>query len=588
MTHTALALKSQPPKTTLGSNLVRDGENLFAQGDFDGAEKLFRQVLESNPNHVDSLNNMGVITHSRGQREGAIALFTRALIVDPQNQDASQNMTALLSDVSQRELTSIGRYAFPYLLIRLGREGKWEEPDSNFLAQAVGSMDLGQHGVLLELILRQINPEFEEPLVTLLKAIAHLERTQIESLGHWIETRAPRRRLRDELELLICIKGKDDNLVRDVARRDGCYQADQFLPGWERYPRRIISTAGADDPFMKLVPQGAPSKLGGMRILIVSDFNIAGQCTALMRALNKYTNHMARCIICQDDYLSYDRDVLIRDGQGALSQEALTEACALIPKADFFHFGRGIFDFPGIDWNQYLSPQNCVIQYYGSELRDNGQAVADFHAKTNFQAITAVDLTMYRLLPASYYHIQPYMLEMDKLPQANWEDLNSLRLCHAPSSANYRALKRTDLILETMKGLSDAQPKVESVLIEGVDNKTCLEMKSRCHVHIVSLIPGFGLNTIESAAMGLVPITGFDNFSRLLYPDAPVVGANATNLRAVLQKLIADPARAKVIGMACREWARREFNAPALIKKYWYLYDLIYHGHSVDYPEIFK
>jgi tetratricopeptide (TPR) repeat protein len=587
MTRTALALKSLGDSHDPCGELLQNGEELFEQGDLEGADKLFRMALERKPEHVDALNNLGVLAHQRGQRESALSFFTRALLADPQSSAAAENVLGVLSDVSQRDLSATGRYAFPYLLVRIG-SGKWEEGDDQFLQQAAATLDHSQREKLLEGLLEHSNQSLRQPLLTLLSLMPGLTAEQIERLGKWIEENPPNRRQRDELEHLICVKGTDDDAVRQVAKRDGCYRDGFFAPGWERYPRRITAVPSNDDPFMKLVPKGAPSKQGGMRVLIVSDFNIAGQCTALMRALNKYTNHMARCIIVQDDYLSYDKDVLIRNLEGVSSSSAMAEACSLIPKADFFHFGRGIFDFPGIDWNKYVSPQNSVVQYYGSELRDNGPAVADFHAKTGLPAITAVDLTMYRLLPASYYHIQPYMLEMDELPQATWDTSGLIRLCHAPSSANYRKIKRTDLILEVMERLAREHKNVESVMIENMTNAECLAAKSRCHVHIVSLLTVFGLNAIESAAMGLVPICGVDNFSRLIYPESPVPNASAENLYSVVKDLVKDPQKAQDLGHACREWVRPLFDARNLVQKYWYLYDVIYNGLSVDYPEIFR
>ncbi len=586
MTHTALALKSHSSQSDPFEHTLREAEALFLGGEADQAEQLFQKVLELKPTHSEALNNLGVIAHQRGRREGAIAFFTRALQSDMENQDAALNLSELLDAVPPDGIPAIGRYAYPALLCRLTR-GQWGHDDTSLLKKAAGSLNPGQLSFLLEQLMASRGSEAPLAILAVVNAMDSLNDADLLKLGDWLTGQHLIRRLRDQFEQTICIKSRDDQLVRQFAKRDGYFRSENFLPGWERYPRKIVDPALSDDPFMKHVPQGAPDKSTGMRVLIISDFNIAGQCTALMRALNKYTNHMARCIILQDDYLSYDRDLLLRNQAGEGSPAALAEARELIPKADFYHFGRGLFDFPAIDWNKYLSPENCVFQYYGSELRDNGKTVSEFHASTGFQAITAVDLTMYRLLPASYYHLQPYMLEVDQLPQADWGHAETIRICHAPSSANYKILKRSDLIMKTITDLAKSQSGVEQVLIEGVDNKTCLQMKSRCHVHVVSLIPGFGLNTIESAAMGLVPITGFDNFSRLIYPEAPIVCGTAENLYTVLAALVKDRARAQAIGESCREWARKEFNAPSLVKKYWYLYDLIYHGHSVDYPEIF-
>jgi tetratricopeptide (TPR) repeat protein len=590
MAHTEVALDAHSRVASPDSHLdqlVREGEQLFAEGNFAESEKQFHRILEICPTHGITLNNLGVIAFKTGKREAAIALLTRALVADPGMAAAAENIVPVLAQIPEKDLVSVGRYAFPYLILRLTSDS-WDETDSAFLRHAITALEDSQVASLLDVILEKKPTTLGGPLLEILNSINHLSSAQLKKLGDWYESTSLNRRDRDTLELLICQKGRDDKLVAEIASREGYYRDGSFAPGWERYPRRILKPMASNDPFLKEVPEGAPCKTGGMRILIVSDFNIAGQCTALMRALNKYTNHAARCVILQDDYLSYDRDILITSQKGISSQEALAEACQLMGKADFFHFGRGLFEFPGIDWSKLISPQNCVFQYYGSELRDNGKQVAEFHAKTQFPAITAVDLTMYRLLPASYYHIQPYMLEMDQQPQANWDSLDKIRICHAPSSANYRKIKRTDLILETMNRLASEQKSVESVLIENVTNAECMRIKSGCHIHIVSLLTVFGLNAIESAAMGLVPICGVDNFSRLIYPESPVPNASADNLYDVVNDLVRNPAKARETGLACREWVRPLFDARSLVQKYWYLYDVIYHGLSVDYPELFR
>src|SRR5262249_45645074 len=46
------------------------------------AERLYRQILASDPGHVGSLHNLGLIAHGRGQHAEAIALIETALSVN--------------------------------------------------------------------------------------------------------------------------------------------------------------------------------------------------------------------------------------------------------------------------------------------------------------------------------------------------------------------------------------------------------------------------------------------------------------------------------------------------------------------------
>ncbi len=565
---------------------VTQGESLIAEGKLEQAADFFLHALEAKPNDPEVLNGLGIVAFKQGKPEAAVSCFGQALSLDPAFEDAAANLCALLGSVPQEQLQSNSLYAWPYLLVRASSED-WSEQDSAFLANATQSLNDTQREMLVRLFMQTHLDLHDKNIALLLEKMAAISSPLAGEIGEWLHDTPVARFHRDRIEDSICFKCDNDTLVREVAHREQMHRPDpQTLPVFQFLPRRLNEPTTKQDPFMKLVPKGAPKK-DGMRILVIADFNIAGQLTGLMRALNKYTNHMARCVIFQDDYLAYDKDLLIADQQGNVSKADLEEAAALIKQADFFHCGRQLLDIPGIEWNRYLSPRNTVFQYYGSELRNNGPAVAKFHAQTGFTALTACDYTMYRLLPNSFYHMQPYILDMDDLPIAKMDLSGKLRVCHAPSGENYRNIKRSDLIMEVMHRLAREDRKIESVEIAGMTNGECLSLKATCHLHIVSLLFTFGLNTIESAAQGLVPITPLDNFTMLLYPDTPVVHATPSTLYDVAGRLLNDPVRMKELGQECRSWARREFDAKTIVQKYWYLYDLIYHGFSIDYPDQF-
>ncbi len=568
-------------------SIISQGETLIEQGRLEQAADLFVRELENRPTDPEILNGLGVVAFKQGNSETAVACFEKALTIDPMFEDAAANLCDLLSKVPQEQLQSNPLYAWPYLLVRASSED-WSEQDSLFLANVSGALKDQQREMLVRLFAQSRVAFHDRDIALLLERMKVVSESLVSELAEWMVDTSISRFYRDRIEDSICLKCDNDSLVRSVAMRDGKHRPDpQTLPVFYFLPRRLTESVAMDDPFLKLVPKDAPKK-DGLRVLVIADYNIAGQLTGLMRALNKYTNHMARCVILQDDYLAYDKDVLITDQDGHVSSVAQSEAAELIKKADFFHVGRQLLEIPGIDWNRYISPRNAVFQYYGSELRNNGSALAKFHAQTGFTALTACDYTMYRLLPNSFYHMQPYILDMDELPQAKMNLSKKLRVCHAPSGQNYRNIKRSDIIMEVMHRLASEDKKIEAVEIAGLSNGECLALKATCHLHIVSLLFTFGLNTIESAAQGLVPITPLDNFTMLLYPDTPVVHATKNTLYDVSKKLLSDPKRMKEIGEQCRQWARREFDAKTLVQKYWYLYDLVYHGFSLDYPDLFS
>src|SRR5579872_6596192 len=48
-------------------------------GRLDEAERLYRQVLQGDPNHADALHFLGVIAHQRGHNDAALELLEQAI-----------------------------------------------------------------------------------------------------------------------------------------------------------------------------------------------------------------------------------------------------------------------------------------------------------------------------------------------------------------------------------------------------------------------------------------------------------------------------------------------------------------------------
>jgi tetratricopeptide (TPR) repeat protein/glycosyltransferase involved in cell wall biosynthesis len=513
--------------------------------------------------------------------------LNQALESDPFDKGAHDRLAEILKEVDLSNLENKPEYAWLYL-IHAFMADSLEQKDAALLPKIVFSLTDIRIERLIDVLMAKKRPDSEQTILFLLQAVKHISIDLADKLGEWMDEVDLFRTYRDTVEMQICLKCSDDDVARRIARRESAHRPPSYVvPGFETYPRRLTEDVPPDDPFMRLVPDSAPSKKHGLRVLVISDFNIAGQHARLMRSLNKYTNHMARCVIFQDDYLSYDRDVLIRDQEGNISEKYMQEAAELIRGADFFHIGRQLLPIKGIKWEKYISPRNAVFQYHGSHLRNNGPAIAEFHAKYGFEAITYADWSVYKKLPTSFYHL-PCFLDIDKLPSKEIEFTGKLRLCHAPASANYRRNKRSDIIIGTMNRLAAEDPQVEAVVIENVPNRKCLELKSECHIHLASLLMAFGLNCLESAAMGLVPVTTLDNFTRFIFHDTPVVHATKNNVYEVTRKLISDRVRLKELSEKCRAWARSKFDARTVVKQYTYLYDLVYNGLSVDYPEVFR
>ena len=76
---------------------------LDRRGRLDEATAEYERALERNPNHVDSLINLGVVHARRGLLRQAVSRFERAVAIDPDHADAHVNLGALLLARGARE-----------------------------------------------------------------------------------------------------------------------------------------------------------------------------------------------------------------------------------------------------------------------------------------------------------------------------------------------------------------------------------------------------------------------------------------------------------------------------------------------------
>jgi protein O-GlcNAc transferase len=65
-------------------------------GDLDGAERIYREILDVAPDHAGSIHNLGVILYQRGCLDEAVAAYRRALDVAPDFAEACNNLGVVL------------------------------------------------------------------------------------------------------------------------------------------------------------------------------------------------------------------------------------------------------------------------------------------------------------------------------------------------------------------------------------------------------------------------------------------------------------------------------------------------------------
>lgn len=356
-----------------------------------------------------------------------------------------------------------------------------------------------------------------------------------------------------------------------VFRKDGNEQPAPPPPPMP-VAKSMPASSKHTDAYDKLVPAALRDKKTGLNIAIIADFNIAGRMTELMRLLNRHSIHRARCIIANDDYLAYDRDVVLQQGHDP------NEVTAIVEEADLYHFGRCTPPIPTVDWAARLTRNNCLVQYFGSEIRHLGREIVAMHDKTGIIGLSAWDYTMLQPHPL-FYHVNTFFDASSVRPCDHAESV--VRICHATTN---RPFKKSDVIRAALERVAARfGDKVEVVLIEGKSNRECLEIKQRCHITVDQISSGiYGLSAIESMAMGHVVLCGMSNFALSYYPDCPVVPVQDENgIVDVLTHLVVNSRLREAIGEAGRAFVKRTVDPLRVLEQHCWIYDMVVSGHRL-------
>ena len=83
-------------------NMLQKALKLHQQGNFDEAEKLYRQILQTTPDHPQVLNLIGLIAQSKALHEEAITYFEKSILKDFENFETFFNLGW--------SLTALGKY----------------------------------------------------------------------------------------------------------------------------------------------------------------------------------------------------------------------------------------------------------------------------------------------------------------------------------------------------------------------------------------------------------------------------------------------------------------------------------------------
>ena len=193
--------------------------------------------------------------------------------------------------------------------------------------------------------------------------------------------------------------------------------------------------------------------------------------------------------------------------------------------------------------------KKIICCYTGSDLRIRGvipqiDDISDLNVTVEYDHL--------KLHPKIHHILFPF--DVEKFKPLPYRDDEILRIGHAPTN---RAAKGSDVIIPIVREL-EQNYAVKLSLIENLPYQEALKRKAECHIFIDQIGDlGYGINSLESLAMGIPTCSclaaGFDE----QYPDHPFIVIDGQNLKYRLISLIEDKELRIKQGEEGREWVKK-------------------------------
>jgi Tfp pilus assembly protein PilF len=531
-------------------SVLEDAFKMVEHGEYEIAAAMLEKYLQSSPGDIDAIHLMGATQAKMGNIDRAESLFKKELEINPNRPDAFYNL-GLIHIQQNRIAEAINDYEN---VIKLKPADNQALNDLGVLYMSQGDKVNGER--LLSQALKA-DPTYKDAFLNLFEILWKQNRYN-EAVEH----------VYDFLTALV------PQGASQQPPADSNPTVEQPAPSItiKHKAPAIIKLGQSEklDIFEKHVPESLRAKKTGMNMAIIADFNIAGQLTQLFRLINEKTIHRARCIIVHDDYLSYDKDLVLSDNK----PDDFETALKIIENADFYHIGRFPVKIGDLDLADYLRPDNAVIQYFGSDLRNDGFNIYNWHKSNRIVGLSAWDYTMLKDSPF-FYHIN-MMFDASRVKRAPYPE-GTLKIVHPTTNRN---IKKTELFLNTIDRLRREGCDIEPVLIEHKTNQECLDLKSQAHLTYDQISVGiYGVSAIESMAAGHVVFGGISNFAASYHPDNPIVWVTENSLAQRIKYFVEHREQIPDRGQAGIDWVKMHHDPMKILCQHLYMYDFIKHGH---------
>jgi glycosyltransferase involved in cell wall biosynthesis len=239
---------------------------------------------------------------------------------------------------------------------------------------------------------------------------------------------------------------------------------------------------------------------------------------------------------------------------------------------DIYHFEWGLDFYRDLRFAKKVKAagKKIINTYHGQDMRNRGvlpemDAIADLRLSSELDLLELHPKLQYLFLPFDCSRIQP---QYKKIRQP-------MKVCHATTN---RYFKGSEHIIRVCRRL-EQEGHVKFVLIEKQPHARAMEMKAGCDLNIDQLTDlggwGYGMNSVESLAMGICTIAYLNPKYEAFIPDHPFVNTRPETLQERILELSQNPQRIAEKGKAGRDWVVKYHDIEACGKKLYKYYQSI-------------
>jgi glycosyltransferase involved in cell wall biosynthesis len=236
---------------------------------------------------------------------------------------------------------------------------------------------------------------------------------------------------------------------------------------------------------------------------------------------------------------------------------------------DIYHLesGLGFFRDARIIRQLKTSGKKIVCSYHGTDIRQRG-IIPDIDRLSDLNLTCELDLL------SKHPRMKYLFLPIDTSQFTLREPREKVRyIGHAPTS---RYFKGSDTIIQVCRQLEEERG-IQLILIEKKSHKEALRLKARCDIFIDQISNlggwGYGMNSLESLAMGIPTCTNMVPEYREFLPDHPFVHLDGDHLKEQLMELIMNARLRKEKGRQGREWVERHHDIQVVIGQLYGYYE---------------